>query len=155
MVYCAETLSLAALESFVHFDSSLLPDDYAWIAVEIPAGVAVEELSPARLPANWRDNPARDSVRTVGSDWAASGRTAVLSVPSAIVEQERNFLLNPDHPQFKKIRARKPRPFRFDERMSKTSLPVPPKTTAKPKRQAAKVKRKAPVKKRRAPSKRR
>jgi len=55
----------------------------------------------------------------MGTDWARKARTAVLSVPSAVVPEDRNYVLNPAHPDFRKIRAGKPQPFSFDPRMRK------------------------------------
>jgi RES domain-containing protein len=124
MVYCAESLSLAALESFVHFDSSLLPGDFVCYELTIPAGVAVEVLDVTRLPADWASIPGPASIQAVGSAWVASGRSAVLVVPSAIIERERNVLLNPDHPDFVRITVGPPSPFVFDARLAKSASPA-------------------------------
>lgn len=119
VVYCAATLSLAALELFVHLDAPEAPVDLVTLRAEIPFEVSIEELEPATLPADWRAYPAPDSLKDLGTAWARSGRTAVLSVPSVVVPQERNFLLNPSHPEFGRILLREPEPFSFDPRMWK------------------------------------
>jgi RES domain-containing protein len=152
MVYCTGSLALAALEAFVHFDPPLLPDDYVSIEVEIPDGVKIEEVDISVLPPDWRDTPGPDDLRTIGSDWVASGASAVLSVPSAIIPQERNFVLNPEHPDFSKLVAHPPEPFGFDSRMIKplAAAPKPAKKAAAPK-PAKKAAAPKPAKKAAAP----
>lgn len=118
VVYASESLSLAALEILVHGgDPALLPADLVAIPADIPASVAIESLEDARLPADWRRIPAPESLAALGTAWAQAARTPVLSVPSAIVPQERNYLLNPAHPDFAKIRLGTPEPFSLDRRL--------------------------------------
>jgi len=119
VVYCAATLSLAALELFVHLEASEAPADLVTLAAEIPSSVSIEELDSAVLPADWRAYPAPDALKELGTAWVRSGRTAVLSVPSVVIPRERNFLLNPSHPEFSQILLRNPEPFSFDPRMWK------------------------------------
>lgn len=118
-VYCAATLSLAALELFVHLEASESPDDLVTLVAEIPSSVAVEGLEESTLPADWRVYPGPDSLKDLGTAWLRSRRTAVLSVPSVVIPRERNFLLNPAHPAFADIVLREPEPFAFDSRMWK------------------------------------
>lgn len=119
VVYTAGSLSLATLELFVHLDPGNLPSDLVAISATIPDGIAVETIPQERLPPAWREYPAPETVQQVGERWAARGKTAVLSVPSAVIPQERNFLLNPAHVQFSRIEAHRPERFRFDPRMWK------------------------------------
>ena len=119
VVYTAGSLSLAALELFVHLDPEELPEDLVSVAAAIPDDVAIERLHPAALPRHWRQFPAPEAVQKIGTAWAASGRTAVLAVPSAVIPEETNYLLNPAHPQFAAVRMDAPKPFRFDARMGK------------------------------------
>ena len=118
-VYCAATLSLAALELFVHLEASEAPTDFVTLMAEIPSSIAVEELGAAVLPADWHAYPGPDSLKDLGTAWAHSGRTAVLSVPSVVIPRERNYLLNPAHPDFSRIRLLEPETFSFDPRMWK------------------------------------
>jgi len=119
VVYCAASLSLAALELFVHLEASEAPDDLVVLAAEIPSRITIEEMDPAVLPADWQTYPGPGSLKHLGTAWARSGRTAVLAVPSVVVPHETNFLLNPSHTDFSEIRLRKPEPFAFDPRMWK------------------------------------
>jgi RES domain-containing protein len=119
MVYTSATLSLSALEYFVHLEPLFAPADLVSVAVEIPAGLAVEFLEIAALPPGWRSYPAPDRLRDLGSGWLRSGRTAVLSVPSSVIPHERNLLFNPAHPEVSRLVAGPLEPFSFDPRMWK------------------------------------
>jgi RES domain-containing protein len=117
MVYCSATLSLAALEYFVHLEPDLAPPDLVAAAAELPPGLAVESLEVEALPGDWREYPGPERLRDLGSGWIRSGRTAVLQVPSSVIPHEMNVLLNPAHPDFARIRLRDAEPFSFDPRM--------------------------------------
>jgi RES domain-containing protein len=119
VVYTSATLSLATLECFVHLDPADAPADLVAIPADIPDGVARREIAAATLPATWRHYPAPDELADLGTAWVRTGTTAVLVVPSAIVPQERNVLLNPSHRDFRGIRLGTPEPFGFDPRMWK------------------------------------
>lgn len=122
MVYSSECLSLAALEVFVHLELADQTKPFVCIGVEITDDIAVEtmdldeiiELSP-----NGRAYPAPSVLAEYGDRWLSEKRTAVLIVPSAVVPQEHNYLLNPEHPDFAKIVITTPEPFSFDSRMWK------------------------------------
>lgn len=116
MVYTSERVSLAALELLVHLQSSGPLLAYVVIAVTFEDRL-VEIVDPASLPANWRDNPPPAALASVGDSWVASGRSAILRVPSVIVPAESNFLLNPEHPEFRSIQIGPPTPFRLDARL--------------------------------------
>jgi len=117
VVYASQTLSLAALELLVHADPALLPNDLVAVPAEVPEALAVESVDAGALPRDWRRTPAPEALADLGTAWARSGRTSVLSVPSALVPGERNFLLNPAHPDFRRIRPGAPERFDFDGRL--------------------------------------
>ena len=119
VVYASESLSLAALEYFVNLDTDLAPDDLVSVRAEIPGGLERATVEGGDLPRNWRTCPAPETLQDLGTEWIRRGETLVLSVPSAIVPEERNYLLNPGHPEFSDIRIGRPRPFYFDPRMWK------------------------------------
>src|SRR5215217_6516134 len=97
VVYAASHLSLAVLELLVHTDPDLLPADLVAHEVELPDDLSVERVDLATLPDDWRDVPDHPACRAIGDAWAAEARAAVLVVPSAVVPQEANWLLNPRH----------------------------------------------------------
>ena len=106
VVYAAQHVSLAALETLVHANSQTLPPKRL-TEIEVPAQVAVEY-------AEWMD---RADSQSFGSRWVEEARTAVLAVPSIVVQRmELNFVLNPAHPEFAKITHGAARLFAFDTR---------------------------------------
>src|SRR5207247_264007 len=119
LIYTSASGSLAALEYFVHLDPEDAPPDLILIPADIPPSPAIKELRVEELPADWRSLPAPDALAHLGTSWARQLQSAVLSVPSAMVPEERNYLLNPAHPEFRKITFAPARPFSFDPRMRK------------------------------------
>ena len=119
VVYVSESIALSALEKFVHLGFEGSHIKLVYFKIEIPDSVAVEKLKTADLPADWAAEPPRDSTKAIGSTWAKKAGTAVLRVPSVLVPKSWNYLLNPAHPDFKKIRIADPLIFVFDARMWK------------------------------------
>lgn len=116
VVYASATRSLAALETLVHIDGTI-PFDWVMLRCEFPDEL-IELVRMAKLPSDWRSHPAPPELRELGDRWAREGRSAVLAVPSVLVPEETNFLLNPLHPDFAKIKKhRKREPFAFDPRL--------------------------------------
>jgi RES domain-containing protein len=118
-VFTSATLSLAALERFVHTDSDLEPLDLLSIPADIPEGIAIQWVDVATLPANWRSFPAPPALAQIGEQWLRASTTALLSVPSVVIPHERNFVLNPIHPEFAEVLVVRAEPFSFDPRMWK------------------------------------
>jgi RES domain-containing protein len=119
MVYTSGSLALAALEMFVNFEPEDMPQDLVSIAAAIPDSVEAESIAIGDLPAGWERAPAPEYLQLLGAGWVRRQNTAVLSVPSAVIPSERNFLLNPSHRDFKRIKIGKPETFRFDPRLWK------------------------------------
>jgi RES domain-containing protein len=88
---------------------------YVLTAAQVPEGL-IETLQPRDLPDDWRTTPETNSTREIGTKWVAEGRSAVLAVPSVVVPSEFNYLLNPAHPDFSKIKIGKPKPIDWDPR---------------------------------------
>jgi RES domain-containing protein len=116
-VYASATLSLAALELLVRMDRALAPPDLAAIEIDIPASVEVERLPLSKLPAGWDAYPAPPSTQHLGMSWLAAGRTAVLEVPSTVIPKEHNYVLNPAHAIYRRVRTVETTPFSFDLRL--------------------------------------
>jgi RES domain-containing protein len=123
VVHSSEHKSLAVWEMLVHLD----PQDatrYLTFRVEFNEAL-VERLPGARLPTGWREHmPARAS-RECGDAWVRESRSVILAVPSAIIPEELNYLLNPAHPDFKKLTISKPTLFTLDPRL-RTGCPRSP-----------------------------
>ena len=120
VVYCSSTLSLATLESFVHFDPGAAPaGPHVSFRASLPDGVPVEHVDRAKLPRDWRDYPAPAALGAMGAAWAKARRTVALLVPSAVTPVEDNVLVNPHHPDMAKVVIDAAEPFAFDPRMFK------------------------------------
>jgi RES domain-containing protein len=119
IVYTSPTLSLCALEYFVHVDPGLAPAGLVAIAVDLPSGISIPSLAVAELPDGWRRYPAPERLQDIGTAWALAATSAALRVPSAIIPHEHNVLLNPRHADFQRLRPRPAEPFAFDPRMWK------------------------------------
>ncbi len=103
----------------VHLDPEDASLEYVATAAEIPPAVRIARLTPSVLPQNWREHPPPRELADLGMRWVQRGETAVLAVPSAVIPQELNYLLDPRHPAFKRIRVGKSEPFSFDPRVWK------------------------------------
>ncbi len=118
-VYTAQTESLAALEQFVQLGDEGQYIHFICFKLEIPEKARIDEIGISSLPDNWKDYPAPDSLKAYGADWLAKGKCAVLKVPSVLISSECNLILNPLHPDFKKIKIGSPEEFCYDPRMWK------------------------------------
>ena len=118
VVYTSESPALAALEMLVHLQSQEILRAYLLASISFDEA-RMEEVSLRRLPRNWRRDPAPAALQAIGDTWIARGSSAVLHVPSVIIDGQWNYLLNPNHADFGKCRFGKPTTFRFDRRLSK------------------------------------
>jgi RES domain-containing protein len=116
MVYAAQTRALAALESLAHFAGAERRIPFVTFEIEVPDALVVR-LSPADLPDDWRTAEPRPSTQDLGSAWQLRGDSVALLVPSALIPQEYCVLLNPEHPDTRKVMVRYPVAFSFDERI--------------------------------------
>lgn len=118
-MYTSSSLPLAVLESIVHMDEEDVAAEYVAIPAEIPDAMEITRIRATKLPGDWQSFPRPHALADLGTRWARNLETAVLAVPSVIVPQDLNYLLNPLHPQFRRIRVGRPEPFAFDPRFWK------------------------------------
>ena len=118
VVYTSQSAALAALELLVHLGRASILAAYVLIPCVFDDAI-VSRLHRRRLPKTWRSYPAAPELQLIGDEWARSGGSAVLEVPSAVVETDLNYLLNPHHRDFHTIRVMNPQPFEFDLRLLK------------------------------------
>ena len=117
-VYVASSISLAQLEILVHVEKADLLESYCCYEITIPES-QLAVLDTASLPTNWRDDPAPDETRQIGDQWLASRSSVGLLIPSTVVPQEYNALLNPQHPEYEQIIDQALEiPLQFDSRLS-------------------------------------
>lgn len=114
VVYLAGSLALAALEILVHVKSQTELEGYVKLRVKAPEDL-VSEVGD--LPPNWQQGRAPEETRRIGDAWLAAGETPLLGVPSVIIPEEWNYLLNPRHPRLSEISLGVPEPFLFDPRL--------------------------------------
>jgi len=117
VVYSGTSISLVALEYFVHLSGDE-PADLVLVEIRVPDGASTGSIAPADLPADWQEELAL--TQSKGRQWIESRRSLALRVPSAIVPEESNVLLNPSHPAWERVAVRVRRPFRYDLRMYKS-----------------------------------
>lgn len=120
MAYGSQSLSLAALEILVHADPADLPDDMVATAAEI-APEHIKTIGENELPPNWRAlDPSPHQLVQMGRNWLESDESMVLAVPSVVIPEECNYLINPDHPDFSTLLIHRPIAFEFDPRLGVT-----------------------------------
>lgn len=118
LVYTAESRALTTLEVFVHLDlSEDLPLDRHYVEINIPDDIAIQELKSDDLPDGWDSKPPILETQFIGDDFVKEKATAVLKVPSCIVKQEFNYLINPNHADAERIRVKSTTPLQFDSRL--------------------------------------
>lgn len=116
VVYTSQSAALAALEMLVHLGRGSMLSAYVLIPCSFDDGL-VSRIDRARLPKHWRSYPAPPELQLIGDEWLKRGISAVLDVPSAVIETDSNYLLNPQHREFSAIHVAGPRPFEFDLRV--------------------------------------
>jgi RES domain-containing protein len=117
MVYTAQSQALAVLEMLVHLDSPLQLKGYVLFDVQIDPKL-VTNISKSMLPRNWTRDPVPRETQALGDAWVTSGRSAVLAVPSVLVSGELNYLLNPLHQDFGKLKIGGARAYQLDARLT-------------------------------------
>jgi RES domain-containing protein len=116
VIYASRTFAGAMLEYLAHAGIGRVPRTHVALEITLGAAVSVERHDPASLPAGWDRGDLR-VARAFGDAWLRECRSAVLVVPSVVAQRERNVVLNPQHPDFKFIRAGTPEPVVWDARL--------------------------------------
>lgn len=118
VAYGSSTIALAVLEVLVQTRSPEELSFFSLASADVPDEF-VTVFSIADLPPGWRDEKVGPPSMAIGDAWKRNGASAALAVPSAIVIAERNYLLNPEHPDFTRLTIHPPEPFAFDPRLLK------------------------------------
>ena len=116
VIYTSGTRALATVEFLVHVSLSNAPRGLLIATIEIPDNIVPEEVPRASLPRAWRDYPSPREVADLGSQWVKSAKSLLLRVPSAVVEQEYNILINPLHSDMARVVLQRIDAFEFDKR---------------------------------------
>jgi RES domain-containing protein len=117
VIYAAETASLAALEVLVHY--SVVPRDHVLTEILIPDTTTIVRWKLKVLPAGWNSEMLIPETQDLGDRWVRSGKSSILEVPSSVIPFERNFVINPSHPDFSALKFKRSVPFEFDPRLKR------------------------------------
>jgi len=119
IIYFAESRALAMAEVAVHLTLATLPSDYVMIEINIPDDIQIKLLEQKDIPQYWNSHPPAISTQKIGDEFINALDFCVLKVPSAVVQGDYNYLINPYHNNFKKITISDIKDFLFDERIFK------------------------------------
>lgn len=119
MIYTGQSRALSTVEIAVHTPLGNLPNDYVLVTIEVPDKLSLIKLEEITLPPDWQSFPHSDTTQKIGDQFIRDGLFLLMQVPSAVVQGEYNYLLNPNHPEFRKVKISKIEKFTFDERLFK------------------------------------
>ncbi len=117
MLYTSNSRALCTAEIAVHTPLGNLPADYELTTIYIPDNTVIPELELSELPKDWQSVPHAHSTQVIGDKFVSDDQFLVLKVPSAVVQGEFNYLINPAHDDFASIKIEKTDPFAFDKRL--------------------------------------
>jgi RES domain-containing protein len=115
-VYLADSPAAALLEVCVHTSANDVPPNFILLKIDAPE-IQIESIQFGELPSAWQSR--LEFTRDLGSAWLQKRQTALLRVPSAIVPDTTNYLLNPSHPDAEKIEISAALSYPFDARLKK------------------------------------
>jgi RES domain-containing protein len=118
VVYVSESLALAVLEVLVHVQDAAILPAYSTLRVTFDDAL-VSSVDRSSLPKHWRRSPPPPEAQAVGDAWIDAASSAILEVPSAVVEREHNYLINPAHRDFNLVTTGPAVPYEFDRRLLK------------------------------------
>jgi len=117
VIYTASSTALACLENVVHRSGEGLNQNFKVMIIEIPSKVKISNINLKKLPKDWHKFEFYSMSQKLGDKWIDSQKTAVLKVPSSIIKREFNYLINPNHPDFKFVKLIDIEDFEFDPRI--------------------------------------
>ena len=119
IIYCAQNRALAMAEVLVHLGFATLPSDFVMLTISIPKEVVIAVLNQKKLNIDWNVFPTTFETPLLGDDFIKRNEACVLKVPSAVVKGDFNYLINPSHSDFSKIKITEQVDFPFDKRIFK------------------------------------
>lgn len=118
MVYTAGSRALAALELLAYVNPGTEPADLELFDIDVPDDAAVKSVGVDDLGSDWR-RPRHPACQLRGDSWVRSRESLLLAVPSVMIPEEQNYLINPAHPDALRIRLAGSRPFSYDPRLGR------------------------------------
>jgi RES domain-containing protein len=119
MIYTSSSRALCTAEVAVHLPLGILPKGYCIASITIPDTTKIESIDIKHLPQNWNHFPFSPATQKLGDNFIQNNKHLVLKVPSAVVQGDFNYLVNPLHHDIKKIKIKLVEAFSFDERLFK------------------------------------
>jgi RES domain-containing protein len=120
LIYTSSSRALCMAEVAVHLPLSFLPDDYFLVEISIPDTLFSIAKELKKLPPGWRSFPYDHQTQIIGDRFVHQGRHLLLKVPSAVVQGDFNYLINPRHPKITRIKIVSSERFTFDSRLFNT-----------------------------------
>jgi len=117
VIYTASTRALACLENLVHRSGEGLNRIFKTVEIDIPGSLTIQNVLRTQLKDDWTKRENYFQTRTIGDEWLKEKKSPILRVPSAIIPEEHNYLINPEHPGFQKISIKRISDFLFDNRL--------------------------------------
>lgn len=117
VIYTSSSQALSCLENVVHRSKLGLSTNFSVMQIEIPSSIEIAEINVKDLPKNWDSFEQMHLSQKMGDNWIRECKKALLKIPSSIIHDEFNFLINPNHLDFKKIKLVVVKPFSFDDRI--------------------------------------
>ena len=117
LVYTCQSRALCTAEIAVHTPLGIIPSGYWLTTIEFPDSSPVLEIEATILPKDWQSFPHPHSTQVIGDNFVAEGKYLVMKVPSAVVQGDYNYLLNPAHNLFNTVKIKATELFKFDERL--------------------------------------
>ena len=117
VIYTSSSQSLACLENVVHRSYLGLNQNFRLLTIHIPELLEIADISLKNLDKSWTSFEKLPYTQAIGNEWIKANETPILKVPSAIIGQEYNYLMNPNHPDFSKIELLANDAFIFDSRI--------------------------------------
>jgi RES domain-containing protein len=115
MLYASEHISLCALEMLVNIVLTEIKQNFYLLHIALPEQASLVSITAGKLKKNWQEDAGY--THFIGDEFCKEKKALILKVPSAVIPDEYNFLLNPRHPDFKKVKIMKSKPFIFDKRL--------------------------------------
>ncbi|MFW6246026.1 MAG: RES family NAD+ phosphorylase [Tangfeifania sp.] len=117
IIYTSGSRALCTAEVAVHTPIGMIPEDYFLVEIEFPDDIDIGEISVLQLSAHWNQFPHSQETQKIGDQFIGQNKFLVLKVPSAVVQGDSNYLINPQHADFPKVKIKKTELFSFDERL--------------------------------------
>jgi RES domain-containing protein len=104
VIYCAESIALAFLENMIRRQGVGFNQDFKTVVLQIPEELKIQKVNPRDLPVGWRKFSDYTKCQPIGNDWFDEGSFPILKVPSAVLPESFNYVINATHPDCKKIK---------------------------------------------------